>query len=291
MHVSGFEGFSGILNQNVVGAQAGLGIETLVTPNVAIRAEASYTGATQALTLNSGSDRYSPSILQLQLGAEYKFDAPGGWGARAAAPVFSGAAPPTWTGVEIGGFVSVNGNQETYNDTNQGQTGPFARFAVGGGAFVDANYEIAQRYVVGAEFSGNYDHAKFVNAAGTNGYYGPLFDFGTVESVWALTGRVGWLASPGTLFYVKGGAAWVDTTTDFGYWNNVAPNGSGNKMLPGYQVGIGAETFVTQNVSVRVEALYTGITRRIDLNGSINANEFALEPSILSATTGVAYHF
>jgi len=286
--VNGFQGFGDSLNQVLPAAQVGVGIETRVTRNVAVRVDASYTGATQTLVINSGSDRYQPSIMQIQVGAEYNFDAPPGWGVRASPPV---ALTPNWTGFEVGGFVSLNGDQEKYNDTNQGATGPFARFAVGGGGFVGANYEIAQRYVIGAEVSGNFDHATFVNAAGTNTFFGPQFDFGTVEHVWAATGRVGWLLSPSSLVYVKGGAAWIGTTTDFDYWNNIASSPTGFKTLQGYQAGLGIETFVTSNVSVRLEALYTGTNQKISLNGTLVANEFTLQPSILSVTTGVAVHF
>ena len=291
INVNGFQGFGDTFNQSLAGVQAGLGVETLVTPNIALRAEASYTGAVQALSLNSDTDRYSPSILLLQVGAEYKFGAPAGWSVGASAPPVADAPAPVWTGFDVGGFVSLSGDKETYFDTNQGETGPFVRFAIGGGGFLGANYQFAQRYVIGAEVSGDCVHADLFNAQGTDGYYGPVYRFGSVDDVLAVTARAGWLASPSTLFYVKGGPAWIGSATDFAYWNNVAPNATGKRTLAGLQVGLGAETFVTSNVSVRVEALYTGVGGKIVLNGTINANEFALQPSVLAATTGVALHF
>ncbi len=291
INVNGVPSFSGTFNQSLVGVQGGVGIETLVTPNIALRAEASYTDAIETLTESSGTYHYTPSILLLQIGAEYKFDAPAGWGVQASSPPAAATGAPVWTGFEVGGFVSVNGNQMTYFDTNLGELGPFARLALGGGGFLGANYQFAQRFVIGAEVSGNYDHADFFNAEGSSGYYGTIYRFGSVDDVLAVTARAGWLASPSTLFYVKGGPAWVGTTTDFAYWNNFAPNATGNRTLPGYQVGLGAETFVTSNVSVRVEALYTGVDGKIVLNGTINPNELTLRPSIMAAATGVALHF
>ncbi len=291
MRVNGFKGFGQSMNAIVPGVQLGAGFETFITRNVSLRVEGSYTGATQALVLNNSFDHYLPSILQVQFGAEYKFDAPGGWGFKDVAVSDAVGAPPKWTGFEVGGFASVNGNQMGYSDLNQGDSGPYTRFGIGGGAFVGANYQLNDRFVVGAELSGNYNHARLVNAAGTNGYLGPLFDFATIENFMALTGRVGALLSPGTLIYVKAGGAWVQTTTDFGYWNNVAPNSTGSRTMGGYQVGLGDETFITSNVSLRFETIYTHPSGTISLNGSVFPNQFALRPAVLSATSGVAYHF
>ena len=286
--VSGVQGFGEGFSTTLEGVQAGLGIETMVSSNVALRAEASYTTATRTLVLNSGSDRYVPSILMLQFGAEYRFDAPAGWGARS---TVESVPPPAWTGFEVGGFLALNGDQGLYSDKNLGDSGPYGRLAVGLGAFVGANYQFAPRYVVGAEVSGNYDHVVLANAAGQNGYLGVVYDYGTVESVWAATGRVGWLATPSSLIYVKGGAAWIVTSTNFPYWNNVAPNHTGQKTLPGYQVGLGVETFVTRNISVRGEGLYTEATGKTILDGNIVAKQFAIRPSVLTATASVAVHF
>jgi outer membrane immunogenic protein len=291
INVKGFENFGDTFNRDLAAVQAGFGVETLVRPNIALRAEASYTAAARSLSLESDSDRYTPSILLLQVGAEYKFDAPAGWGAQAPSSPAAGTSAPDWTGFEVGGFASVNGDKMTYFDTNQGETGPFARFVLGGGGFLGANYQFAQRYVVGAEVSANYDHVDFLNAFGSSGYYGTYYHFGSIDDVLAVTARAGWLASSSTLIYAKGGPAWIGMSTDWDYWNNIAPNTTGRRTLAGYQVGVGVETFVTSNVSVRVEGLYTGVGEKIVLNGTNGPDEFTLRPSTLAATTGVALHF
>jgi len=79
--------------------------------------------------------------------------------------------------------------------------------------------------------------------------------------------------------------------TSFAYWNNIAPNTTGPKVLSGFQAGLGVETFVMPNVSVRLEGLYTRVHDGDVLNGTIMPREFSLQPSIMAATTGVALHF
>jgi outer membrane immunogenic protein len=293
INVSGFLPFStNTFSQTLLGAQAGIGIETLVTQNLALRAEASYTQANQVLSLSQGFDRYRPSLLFVKVGAEYKFDAPGGWGMQAsAAPVAADAKPaPAWTGIEVGGFASVNGNIMKYFDTLNGESGPYAHPILGGGGFIGANYQIHD-FVIGAEVSGDIDRAHFLNAAGSGGLTGTFYDFASIDNVLAVTARGGWLATPDTLVYVKGGPAWIQMATNQDYWNSIAPNVTGSETFPGFQAGVGFETFVTSNVSVRVEGLYTHVLGHVSLNGTIMPNEFALQPAVMAATTGVALHF
>jgi outer membrane immunogenic protein len=295
INVEGFQGFGGTFEDTLTGIQAALGIETQLTPNVIVRAEGAYTRSDQVLSLNSDSARYRPTFLLFRLGAEYKFDAPAGWGAQAAGLYNSWPTPeapaPRWTGFEVGGFASLNGNHMTYFDTLGGDLGPYAHLSVGGGGFVGYNYEILQRFVLGLEASTNFDKANFYNAAGSGGLLGTFYQFASTHRVYAVTARGGWLISPSTLLYVKGGPAWVQMSTNFNYWNNIAPNTTGNKTLSGFQAGLGAETFVTPNISLRVEGLYTRVNGDVVLNGTINSREFYLQPSIMAATTGVALHF
>jgi outer membrane immunogenic protein len=295
INVSGFEGFGDTFSRTLTGMQAALGVETLITPNIALRAEGSYTRATQVLSLNEGFDLYRPTFLLFRIGAEYKFDAPSNWGAQTS--TFSGdalalrAPDPVWTGFEIGGFASLNGNHMTYFDTLGGELGPYAHLVLGGGGFIGANYEYMQHVVVGVEASGNFDKANFFNAAGSGGLVGTFHDFASVDNVLAVTARGGWLATPNTLLYVKGGPAWIRMSTNYDYWNDIAPNTTGSKTLSGFQVGVGAETFLTSNISVRLEGLYTRVSHDVVLNGTVTPGEFSLQPSILAATTGVALHF
>jgi outer membrane immunogenic protein len=313
--ISGIQGFGTPFTQTLNAVQTGVGIEAMVTPNISVRGELSYTLANQ-LSLNNGNAVYRPELLMMQLGVAYRFDPPAGWGVpappRAPLPavpylpslvsffdppttpiltkaergVTANPSDPRWTGIEFGGLASINGNQLRYSGTQPGDVmGQFTDFTVGGGWFVGANYKI-QRWVLGIEGSGNYENANFNTAGG--GVAPGFFHVGNIDRVLALTGRVGWLMTPGTLLYAKGGPATMRFTPDTNYWNP-AVNNVGGTGFSGYEAGIGIETYLLQNLSLRFEALYVHSGQTLVLNGVV-PNEFTLQPSILSATLGVALH-
>ncbi len=294
----GYQGFGGTFSKTLNGVQGGVGIETFITPNISLRAEADYVKATDTLALNTGFDLYRPSFMQIALGATYKFDAPAGWGSPGnAGPglTLDAKSAPMWTGFEIGGFGSLNGAQMKYFDSLliPSQQGPYTDLNIGGGGFVGFNYQFLPSFVAGIEASGDWQHANFNTANGFGGQVPNItyYRFASVGAVYAVTGRVGWLASPDTLLYIKGGPAWLQMSSNRDYWNAVAmPNTTSSKNIAGYQIGAGAETFVTSNVSVRVEALFTPNNGSAILQGA-QPNEYTLKPSMLAATVGVAVHF
>jgi len=299
IETEGFQGFGGTFRQTLPAVQGGIGIESLITPNLALRVEATYTSATRPLSLNEGFDVYRPSFLMFDLGLSYKFDAPAGWGVPGVAPgpaqpglIYKAAqvpVAPRWTGFEVGGFVSANGNQVAFEDSLLGETGPYTSFNVGGGWLVGANYQF-HRFVIGIEASANYEAAKFQTAAGSGGLAMNFYQFAKIDTILAFTARAGWLITLDTLLYAKGGAAEISLTPNSAYFNSIAPNATGSSSLSGYQAGLGAETFVTPNVSLRAEGLYTYVPETIVLNGVV-PNEFKLKPYVLSATVGAALHF
>lgn len=310
--LKGIEGLPGTpFEDTKVGLQVGAGVEALLTPNLAVRGEISYSRFDQ-LALNpgganpGGNDLYDASFLMTQIGIAYKFDAPAGWGAPAVveagkpadnlmpwhmpwdtSSTSSGSWTPNWTGFEAGGFLSLNGNQVRYNDMIGGNQGPYTDLGVGGGWFVGANYQF-RRIVVGIEGSGNYENATFQTAAGTGGL-NSFYEFGKVDRVLALTGRAGFLVTPYTLIYGKAGPANMRFTPNTDYWNAIAPNVTGSTTFAGYTAGGGVETFVLPHLSFRVEAMYTHSNRTLVLNGA-QPNEYSLQPSIFSVMLGAAWH-
>ena len=110
-----------------------------------------------------------------------------------------------------------------------------------------------------------------------------------IDRVFAVTGRVGWLATPETLFYGKAGPAWLRMTPNSAYWNATTPNAVAATTFSGYQVGGGVETYVTSNISVRAETVYTYTGRELIFNGVV-PSEFTIRPSILSGIIGLALH-
>lgn len=305
MRVQFFQGFSITpTEQTLPGIQAGLGIETLVTPNIALRAEASYTYADELLSLSQGLMTYRPSFLLFELGADFKLGPPpAGSGAPATAvafnprsgsgsPFVTASYAPNWTGLEAGGFMSANGNQVNFTDTQSfgtdGKLGPYTDFALGGGWFAGGNLQI-DRFVVGLEVSDNYEAASFNTATG-RGVSGTVYNFAKIDQVLALTGRLGWLATPSTLFYFKAGPATLRMNANPDYWaGSLSPNTLTPSNFSGYQAGVGVETYLTPNLSVRFEGLYSHTDTKIIINGTV-PQEFTLQPSVVSALAGFALH-
>jgi opacity protein-like surface antigen len=308
--VRGFEGFGTPFTRTMHGELFGVGIEALATPNLALRLEGTYTRATETLLLNQAFDQYRPNILQMMAGAALKLDVPG-MGAPAGSaigPLLTKAlytkAPATaapeavhWTGFEVGGFGSVNYDKVRYLGSvtgEGGELGPFADQVIGGGVFAGVNVALSPNFVGGMEVSGNFQKADFSEASGVGFAPNIFHHFASVSEVYAATVRLGWLATPGTLFYGKVGPAWLTVSPDRAYWNAIAPNSStGPVTLIGIQYGGGAETFVTSHFSVRVEGLYTELDDRpgaLTFKG-VQPNPFRLKPALLSGTLGAGYHF
>ena len=292
IETSGFEGFGSSFNKTIPGFQAGAGIETQVTPNISVRGEALYTRATGELKLNEGFDSYRPGLIQYKLGAVYRFDAPQGWGDPAADVArqwgLGQVGEPAWTGMTLGGFGSLNGHQTSWNEVS-GNLGPYTDLSAGGGGFVGANLKILPMAVVGVEVSANFSHGNFIDPAGT-GLANEFHRFASVDRVLAATARVGWLATPGTLLYAKGGRASMNMAIDTAYWTALAPNVGGNKSLPAWQAGVGVETYVTPDISLRIEGLYTAAMNSVVMQGT-SPDVISLRPSDMSGTFGVALHF
>jgi outer membrane immunogenic protein len=311
IEVRGFEGFGTPFTRTLQGELFGVGIEALATPNVAVRLEGTYTRATDTLLLNQAFDQYRPNMLQVMAGAALKLDMPG-VGAPAAGPTMGPlltkalytkapvpAAPEAvhWTGFEVGGFGSINYDKMRYLGSITGEAnelGPFVDAVIGGGAFAGVNVALYPSFVGGMEVSGNFQKADFSEASGVGFPPNIFHHFASVSQVYAVSVRLGWLATPSTLLYGKVGPAWLRVTPDRAYWNAIAPNSATDPVtLTGVQYGGGAETFLTSNFSVRVEGLYTALS---DTPGTltfqgVQPNPFRLKPALLSGTLGAGYHF
>ena len=291
IEVRGYKNFAGTFDTYLNGIQAAVGIETYVSHNIAIRAEAANIQSLDTLALNTGNDLYRPSFLQVALGATYKFDAPAGWGATPILePAFVKDAATTWTGFEVGGFASLNGNAPRYADTVLGTQGSYSDLVIGGGGFVGFNYQVQPAIVVGVEASGDLQKAGFSTAAAQG--VPPYYLFAVSNGFYAVTARAGWLANPGTLLYLKAGPSWIQFKTLANYWDAIVTKDqkTGSHYFKGYEVGIGVETFVTSNVSVRVEGDYVHSSDFVIQQGGMT-NEFRLQPAILTGSVGAALHF
>lgn len=112
----------------------------------------------------------------------------------------------------------------------------------------------------------------------------------------SLTARAGWLVSPKTLAYAKGGLAWSETKykdSDPAPTVGVPYSGSNTKSQTGWLLGFGAEHRYSTNLSVFAEYTYADFGKRkvtIDTgNGDVDRYNFRQQSDFLGV--GVNYRF
>ncbi|MGR6431344.1 outer membrane protein [Rhizobium sp. PAMB 3182] len=161
-------------------------------------------------------------------------------------PVANDVVPvtPTWQGFYLGG-------EGDYNWARFGDSSSLNGDGFGGGFYGGYNWQ-AGKMVYGLEGDIGYSGVEGDVASGFKGKTG-----------WngAIKGRVGYDLNP-FLIYGTGGLAMADT--------KISGNGdSDSKVQYGATVGVGAEAFVTNNITARVEYDYTNyFDRDYDVGGS-----------------------
>lgn len=124
--------------------------------------------------------------------------------------------------------------------------------SVTGGLFAGYDKTIKGRFVVGAEAGLDFasdDQAQH-SAAGTTYTVDPKYSFD-------VTGRAGYLVTPGTLVYARGGYTNARTRATI---TNAAAIRSVSSNQDGWLLGAGVERQIAQNVSARVEYRYSKLS-------------------------------
>jgi opacity protein-like surface antigen len=93
--------------------------------------------------------------------------------------------------------------------------------------------------------------------------------------------------SPSTLVYVKGGYAGLRTEANEEFF---ALDGGGEEILDGYQVGVGIESALTEQVSLRVEATYVEAVEGITVDNT-QTGQNTLTPHLLLGKAGLAWRW
>jgi outer membrane immunogenic protein len=142
--------------------------------------------------------------------------------AMVAAPVFN------WSGLYLGGHVGGTFAADDIFDNNG------ARLM--GGVQIGADWQFAPNWVLGIE--ANYSFVDSNDGGGLN-FFGN-------RNLGSVTGRLGYTWGP-ALLYAKGGYAWADTRSSFGF---------GDDGGSGYTIGGGFEYMFAQNWSWKLEYQY-----------------------------------
>jgi outer membrane immunogenic protein len=205
------------------------------------------------------------------------------------APVYK-APPPVaynWTGCYIGANAGYGWANKDWTDSS---TPEGSNTSTGGlvGGQIGCDYQFASNWVVGIQ--GMYDWA---NLNGGHSLTDNLrfTDSSKVSSLATLTGRIGYLAQPETLLYIKGGAAWVrDTFTEDATLCNGCP-GVAKVTRSGWDVGGGLEYLLQRNWSIFVEYNYMDFGRRIETlvftNGATET--YQIKQNVQTVLVGLNY--
>lgn len=171
--------------------------------------------------------------------------------------------------------------------------------AHGGGAFGDMGYEGPLNYHFGAEdfvygVQGGFDYqfndrwvgGLEIGYTQINSDYSPFAagGLGTLvkaNSIYSVSGRVGYLLTPQTLIYGRLGYAGIKLEAEEGFFDTAS------KTVGAAQIGVGAETFIYGNLTGRIEAnYYDGLSKF-----NINADTESFDPNYLLVTAGLSYRF
>ena len=110
--------------------------------------------------------------------------------------------------------------------------------------------------------------------------------FGQLETelnaMGSFRGRLGFLATPSLLLYATGGLAWANM--DF----NLSGGESRSETFFGYQLGAGGELLLDNNMSLRLEYIYTDLgAERVVHGGMLNT----YDPDFHTVRAGIAFKF
>lgn len=223
-------------------------------------------------------------------------------------PVAIQLAPSCWTGFYAGlggGMTSLNNTLKAQPGPALGASGPTASFdglGAEGGFFelnVGADYQVNSWLVAGAFFDFDFDDVQSELKISVPG--APLNAQAKLDinHKWSIGGRLGYLASPGTLLYVSGGFTQV-SMSDLKFAISGPIDAATSVAIPSFSggfVGAGAETKLTEHISLRGEYRFTdfgsGSVGLPTINGT-NLNDFVsarVAPTMQDTRVSLNYRF
>jgi opacity protein-like surface antigen len=227
----------------------------------------------------------------------------------ASAPVFTGrsadvAGAPVvipaynWTGFYLGPQLGVDWGYTNWTAVANGNK-TYPRFAgILPGGQVGYNYQY-DKWVFGVEGDAGWTNAHGARACPNGFFFNCEFD---VNSLYTVTGRIGYVYPDRVLWYAKGGLAIADTraqvrcNTDSqstiitgGLLNSACPAAGTNRTDIGWTVGGGSELGLTENWSVKAETSYFNLgTGRYTADPPV---QYDVKRSGWISTIGLNYRF
>jgi opacity protein-like surface antigen len=264
------------LHQRLSGVQFAAGIETFVWRDVSVRVENVLTHYDRGVVRKFSTWELQPDVLTSRIGIAYH---PGWLGQPQTAP----AETPTvrsWSGLYVGGQAgaAMFHTIDDYVSNGYMPTSSYSSSSAEAGLYAGFNMQVGN-IVAGIEADGAATNQRAID--GTNSLYG------TQKWSGAVRGRVG--RAFGNTF-VYGSLGWTVSQFDYSEVYPDTTNANGAFTANGLQAGFGAETFVTPNISVRADGLYSDYGRNIVVWKPSLGSDHVLNPRTLEGRLGLSYH-
>ena len=183
-----------------------------------------------------------------------------------------------WLGAHVGG--AINSTSSTVTDGVDSIDIGSAPRGVLGGVEAGLDYQFAPLFVLGL-----YVEQDFADIRAGGNLTGMATTNNVTNYLGAAGGRLGWLITPTTMLYAKGGFSWVGAAPDF---SALGTSKAISDTSVGTQVGGGLEHRLNANWSVKVEYDHTHAgDKTIDLGALTSINKYSID----KATIGASYRF
>ena len=260
------------------GFVAGAGYEAMLTGNLSFKIEYLYIGTpTQTLTQTADAtvaEGFADNVQVARVGLNYKL----GGGSAGYAPLMAGASSAGlsgsmkdavayepaggWSGAYIGISGGMALSSPKFSDLGQeicltnSSCGDAQAFGGLAGGTLGYNWQI-RNLVLG--FEGDISWAGLDAKSKTSPLSGSYMQ-SNIDAIATLRGRAGY-ATGGNLFYLTGGAAFLDTqhrAIELNSACNVHFSPCSDSWQTGFVAGAGYEAMLTNNLSFKAEYLYIG---------------------------------
>lgn len=199
------------------------------------------------------------------------------------------AVGTNWTGAYVGGLLGAGFATNRWTDVGGIYNPPNTSFTMAPvglalGMFAGYNWQTAPNFVFGLEADITYNTAT--GRAHVSGGY--AFVNSKSQFAGSLRARAGY-AIDRALFYVTGGLAFGNPSLTYTDGNVLVAKSDSFRF--GYVVGVGTEYMVSNNWTVRLEALYYDFSSNRPLDLTNSGYSFASRSSQVQVRAGAAYRF